>query len=90
LDPQRHAGALAIQRPVRLWRTQLLAGESVELPDLSGLAWLQIIDGALEQPWLLQRGDGLGWSPTRTAGDAARTPLRATAGGADLLLFALH
>ena len=90
LDPQRHAGALAIQRPVRLWRTQLLAGESVELPDLSGLAWLQIIDGALEQPWLLQRGDGLGWSPTRTVGDAARPPLRATAGGADLLLFALH
>jgi len=89
LDPDRQAGAMAIHRPVRLWRAQLQAGDTVELPELSGSAWLQMIDGALEQPWSLQRGDGLGWSPNNTAVGAARIPLRAAAGGADLLLFDL-
>ena len=86
LDPQRHGGALAIHRPVRLWRAQLTPGEVVELPGLSGSAWLQMIDGALEQPWLLERGDGLGWWPGAASGSA----LRAGACGADLLLFELH
>jgi hypothetical protein len=89
LDPQRQGGALAIHRPVRLWRAQLQASAVVELPELSGAAWIQMIDGALEQPWLLQRGDGLGWTP-RPAAAAPPLPLRAGASGADLLLFELH
>jgi redox-sensitive bicupin YhaK (pirin superfamily) len=89
LDPQHRAGALAIHRPVRLWRAQLQAAEALELPVLSGAAWIQMIDGALEQPWLLQRGDGLGWMPT-PSGAVVPPPLRAGASGADLLLFELH
>ncbi len=89
IDPLRVGGAMAIHRPVRLWRAQLQAGEAVQLPELSGAAWIQMIDGALEQPWLLQRGDGLGWRP-RPAGAATLPPLQAGASGADLLLFELH
>jgi len=86
LDPQCHGGALAIHRPVRLWRAQLQAGEVLELPGLSGAAWLQMIDGTLEQPWLLEPGDGLGWLP----GAGGGPELRAGSDGADLLLFELH
>jgi redox-sensitive bicupin YhaK (pirin superfamily) len=89
LDPGRQSGALAIHRPVRLWRAQLQAAEALELPELSGAAWIQMIDGALEQPWLLQRGDGLGWTP-RPAGAAVPPTLTAGSSGADLLLFELH
>jgi len=87
LDPDRADGAMAIHRPVQLWRARLQPGESLALPALSGALWLQLIDGALEQPWQLQRGDGLGWQhqPKATA-----PALTATAAGADLLLFALH
>ena len=89
LDPQRQEGALAIHRPVRLWRAQLQAAEALELPELSGAAWIQMINGALELPWLLQRGDGLGWTP-RPAGAALPPTLTAGSSGADLLLFELH
>jgi redox-sensitive bicupin YhaK (pirin superfamily) len=89
LDPQRQEGAMAIHRPVRLWRGQLQAAEVVELPELSGAAWIQMIDGQLEQPWLLQRGDGLGWTP-RPAGAAVPSTLTAGSSGADVLLFELH
>jgi len=87
LDPDRADGAMAIHRPVQLWRARLQLGESLALPDLSGALWLQLIDGALEQPWQLQRGDGLGWQHQPKA---AAPALTATAAGADLLLFALH
>jgi hypothetical protein len=80
---------MAIHRPVRLWRAQLQAAEVLELPDLSGAAWIQMIDGELEQPWLLQRGDGFGWTP-RPAGVAVPPTLTAGSAGADLLLFELH
>jgi len=89
LDPQRQEGAMAIHRPVRLWRAQLQAAEVLELPDLSGAAWIQMIDGELEQPWLLQRGDGLGWTP-RPAGAAVPPTMTAGSSGADVLLFGLH
>ena len=89
LDPQRQEGALAIHRPVRLWRAKLQAAEALELPELSGAAWIQMINGALELPWLLQRGDGLGWTP-RPAGAALPPTLTAGSSGADLLLFELH
>ena len=87
LDPDRTDGAMAIHRPVQLWRARLQPGESLALPALSGAVWLQLIDGALEPPWQLQRGDGLGW---RHHPNAAPPALMATTAGADLLLFALH
>ncbi|MFZ9946503.1 MAG: pirin family protein, partial [Vulcanococcus sp.] len=87
LDPERRDGAMAIHRPVQLWRARLQPGEALALPPLQGAVWLQMIDGALTAPWTLQRGDGLGWSAVRAA---AAPPLTATAAAADLLLFALH
>ena len=87
LDPNRADGAMAIHRPVQLWRAGLQPGESLALPAFSGAFWLQLIDGALELPWQLQRGDGLGWQYQPHAAAPAFT---ATTAGADLLLFALH
>jgi redox-sensitive bicupin YhaK (pirin superfamily) len=85
LDPDRREGAMAIQRPVRLWRARPRGGDALSLPLAEGrLGWLQLIDGALEQPVPLQRGDGLGLT---AAGLSA--PLIAAAEGADLLLFEL-
>ena len=85
LDPSRVAGAMAIQRPLRLWRARPRAGEALALPLAAGRpGWLQLIDGALEAPLPLQRGDGLGF-----ASGALRAPLIAAASGADLLLFEL-
>jgi len=85
LDPDRREGAMAIQRPVRLWRARPRAGDVLSLPLAKGrLGWLQLIDGALTEPLPLQRGDGLG-----LAAGALTAPLIAAAGGADLLLFEL-
>ena len=85
LDPQRQAGAMAIARAVRLWRARPAGGESLNVPCAAGsLAWLQVIDGGLEAPWALVRGDGLGWRP-----GPAPLPLQVAPGGADLLLFEL-
>ena len=87
LDPDRRDGALAIQRPVRLWRAALgpdqeLAWPAALLP--AQRLWLQLISGAVQQPWALQQGDGLGLN-----GAQPQLPLRAGGHGADLLLFAL-
>jgi len=90
LDPDRRDGALAIHRSVQLWRTRLEPLASLPLPSLSGQVWLQMIDGALELPWPLQRGDGLGWHATQQPASMGDSPLKAAAAGADLLLFALH
>jgi hypothetical protein len=85
LDPNRADGAMAIQRPLRLWRARPRAGDALALPLAAGRpGWLQLIDGALEEPLPLQRGDGLGF-----ASGALRAPLIAAASGADLLLFEL-
>ena len=78
---------MAIHRPVRLWRGALEPGQALPWPaELAAHTpvWLQLIDGGLEGPRPLLGGDGLGlaWPP---APEAAR----ATAAGADLLLFAL-
>ncbi|MFM7675219.1 MAG: pirin family protein [Synechococcus sp.] len=85
LDPERAEGALAIHRPVRLWRAQPLAGETLRLPiDAGRLGWIQLIDGAgaLDgQP--LQRGDGVGFPAGRLEAFTAGPE------GADLLLFEL-
>jgi redox-sensitive bicupin YhaK (pirin superfamily) len=84
LDPQRRDGALAIHRPVQLWRGRLEPGMALEMPPLSGAIWIQLIEGAVESPWSLQRGDGLGWLCTPGASAPA---LVAGSLGADLLLF---
>ena len=87
LDPDRQDGALAIQRAVRLWRGSLQAGQPLAWPGAlrpGGQVWLQLIAGGVEQPWALQRGDGLGV----TWGEGLSL-LRASGDGADLLLFAL-
>ncbi|MCT0247486.1 pirin family protein [Synechococcus sp. CS-205] len=89
LDPQQADGAMAIHRPVRLWRAKPGAGDSLDLPVVSGRhAWLQLIEGAVElsssgQSQPLSSGDGLGFQ----AGGSDR--LTARAAGTDLLLFEL-
>ena len=76
---------MAIERPLRLWRARPRAGDALALPLAAGRpGWLQLIDGALEEPLPLQSGDGLGF-----ASGALRAPLIAAASGADLLLFEL-
>ena len=91
LDPARTGGAMAIHRPVQLWRAKPGCGTSLplEMPPQSQ-GWLQLIDGRGEvilgagaDPLPLQRGDGVGFSTHQG---------RFTAGaeGADLLLFALR
>ena len=85
LDPDGQAGAIAIHRPVRLWRACPRAGEVLPIPVASDRAgWLQMIEGALSAPLLLRRGDGLGF---QSGGLSA--PLQVGDEGADLLLFEL-
>ncbi|MEY4297183.1 MAG: hypothetical protein RLZZ423_362 [Cyanobacteriota bacterium] len=85
LDPERSGSAMAIQRAVRLWRARPGAGQRLSLPLREGCAgWLQLIDGALEAPLPLRRGDGVGLRPSTPLPD-----LTAAASGADLLLFEL-
>ena len=86
LDPSGAADAIAIQRPVRLWRSQPQPGTRLELPlQPNRKAWLQLIDGAitLDGQWL-QRGDGLGFE------GAPGQTIVSSSTGADLLLFELQ
>ena len=96
LDPEQRDGAMAIARPVRLWRAQPQKGATLDLPlaaDARG--WLQLITGGGQlQPGSaaaavhLKQGDGLGLS----SGQGNSASLGFTAGdqGADLLLFELR
>jgi len=94
LDPECSGGAMAIHRPVRLWRARPQPGDRLELPLRAGSrGWLQLIDGAVDLaspepghglPAQLQRGDGLGF-----AAPAPIQQLQAGPAGADLLLFEL-
>ncbi len=86
LDPEQGGGAMAIHRPVRLWRAQPNAGDTLSLAIGSGSqGWIQLIDGAgAADGQALRRGDGLGFN----AGDLET--FTAGAGGADLLLFELR
>jgi quercetin 2,3-dioxygenase len=94
LDPERRDGALAIGRPVHLWRAQPGPDQLLAPPELPAGAqppshcWLQVVAGSLEGQTgalpPLQRGDGLGWQ-----GVWSET-LKAGKMGADLLLFALR
>ncbi|WP_398334018.1 pirin family protein [Vulcanococcus sp.] len=96
LDPERRGGAMAIERPVRLWRGQLAPQQRLAWPqDLAAAdgVWLQLIEGELRAPWALRRGDGLGlaWPASELSPELSPEPepLEAAAAGADLLLFAL-
>lgn len=94
-------GALAIQRPVRLWRAQPKAAESLTLPMAEApLGWLQVINGTGvvrvgpdREPITLQRGDGLGFGARLDLGiglgDGDLEGFEAGPQGADLLLFEL-
>ena len=100
IDPGRRGGAMAIQRPVTLWRARLQPGEELALPPAAGcLCWLQLIDGDVvpvgpeagadrpAHPQGLPARLGRGDGLGWAAG--ALQQLRAGDGGADLLLFAL-
>jgi redox-sensitive bicupin YhaK (pirin superfamily) len=94
-------GALAIQRPVRLWRAQPGAAETLRLPMADAqLGWLQAINGTGmvrvgpgREPIALQRGDGLGFGggfgDGQGLGDGDLELFEAGPQGADLLLFEL-
>lgn len=49
IDPQGSGGAMAIERPVRLWRAQPRAGQRLPLRLATGAhGWLQVIAGSAE------------------------------------------
>ena len=68
LNPDHTQGAMAIDRPVRLWRAQPNQGQELILPEQGGdIHWLQLIDGSVQldgingdAPDVLKAGDGLG------------------------------
>ena len=96
IDPKRLGGAMAIQRPIRLWRACPGSGGSLDLPLAPATSgWIQVIaggllvrvdpeaTGAFGSLGCLVQGDGLGFSAGQLSG------LTATLEGADLLLFEL-
>ena len=96
LDPERRAGAMAIHRPVGLWRAQPRAGTTLPLDlEADAQGWLQLISGGGQissadatTRLTVVEGDGLGFSGHQ--GDAAPRWFEAGAQGADLMLFELH
>jgi hypothetical protein len=86
LDPERRDGAMAIHRPVCLWRAQPSAGRTLRLPiGAGGKGWIQLISGAGQSDGhALQKGDGLGFDAGALEGFTAGPD------GADLLLFQLR
>ena len=100
LDPDQREGAMAIHRPVRLWRGQPQPGQSLELPLApASRGWLQMVDGAVALagldkasgcPAQLQRGDGLGFEAGSVGQSGLPPTITATSTGADVLLFELR
>ena len=91
LNPDHTQGAMAIDRPVRLWRAQPNQGQELILPEQGGdIYWLQLINGSVQldgvdgdAPDALQAGDGLGLRNQRN------WALTGQADHTDLLLFSL-
>lgn len=89
--PEGQGEALSISRPIRLWRAQPQADQSLPIPlAATSLGWLQVIDGSLHleggdglEPEQLQRGDGLGFAA------GTLQAIKAIGAKADLLLFDL-
>ena len=92
LDPHNRE-AIAIARPIQLWRLRLAQGKSIQLPDLAyPQAWLQMINGAISISGTnaaslsnFGRGDGLGFHPAQ----AGISQLHSSSNQTDLLLFGL-
>ena len=86
IEPEGRGEAMAIQRPVRLWRSQPQPGISLELPlSPNSTGWLQLIDGSITlNGQTLQRGDGLGFE------GAVEHSIVSQSDNADLLLFELQ
>ncbi len=94
LDPEGDGGAMAIQRPVRVWRGCPETGSSLPLPlAADGQGWIQMIAGELElsiqgpagvRSGRLRQGDGLGLATGLSASIRALQP------GTDLLCFELR
>jgi redox-sensitive bicupin YhaK (pirin superfamily) len=86
LDPQRRERAMAIHRPVRLWRARPDSAACLDLKLTAGsLGWLQLIAGAgAADGHGLRRGDGIGFRAGDLSGFTAAEP------GTDLLLFELR
>ena len=89
IDPDASQGAMAIQRPVRLWRGQPPAGSSLDLPLAAGSqGWIQMISGELEfrvhgpsgaSTGRLRQGDGLGLLAAQSANQSANRAASRTA-----------
>ena len=67
IEPDATGDAMAIERPVRLWRAQPQRQQKLPLPAAEERwLWLQVIDGELtlnsegSQKQSLRRGDGVG------------------------------
>ena len=92
LDPDRNE-AMAIARPVQLWRTKLANNESLSLPQLAfSMAWIQMINGEISissetsaSQVDLRRGDGLGFHPSQ----AKMNQIHSSSDQTDLLLLGL-
>ncbi len=83
LDPEQRDGAMAVHRPVRLWRARPAAGTRLELPAADGhRLWMQLIDGGLtlEGGRRLERGDGLGFEVPGSASGTGTAPASAPTG----------
>ena len=91
LNPDPSQGAMAIDRPVRLWRAQPKQVQDLTLPEESGdTLWLQLINGSVQlegidgdAPDALHCGDGLGLRNQRN------WTLTSHSHATDLLLFSL-
>jgi redox-sensitive bicupin YhaK (pirin superfamily) len=100
LSPGRADGAMAIHRPVSLWRARPRSGQSLPVNlETGSLGWIQLIAGSGEltvagtaAPVPLQRGDGLGFGGDALTSSAPSeaTTFQAGTEGADLLLFNLR
>ena len=92
LDPN-NSKAMAIARPVQLWRLKLAQGKSIQLPALAyPQAWIQMINGDISISGVTnashlapRRGDGLGFH----LGQADMHQIHSSSEQTDLLLFGL-